>query len=49
MKKEKSFRLKQEAALKAASCISIFSQQDSELENQIRIFIIKIRGLVGNA
>ena len=41
-KKEKGFRLKQEVILKAACSLKIFSQSDSELENHIRIFSIKL-------
>ena len=41
-KKEKGFRLKQEAILKAACCLNIFSQSDSEPENHIRVFNIKL-------
>ena len=41
-KKEKGFRLKQEVILKAVCSLKIFSQSDSELENHIRIFSIKL-------
>ena len=41
-KKGKGFRLKQEAIVKAACCLNIFSQSDSQLENHIRIFNIKL-------